>query len=229
LEQYYVSGHFAEKVDVIIQGGTFNFYPKEYQEYFIKYILKAMNDFSKAFFREGEFDILKFKEFFELPGKLTTDRTQRIHSKILALKHSNDDISHECDNYIDEDDQLFANHPALTFVQTENETSKIRCVGLTIETKPDYGKLKQGNEMLMLGCTRVEIGLQSIYNEVLKYVNRGHTVKDTIESFRIMKDLGFKITAHYMPGLPLTTTEMDVYGLRQLFENQDFRPDMLKI
>jgi elongator complex protein 3 len=83
--------------------------------------------------------------------------------------------------------------------------------------------------MLMLGCTRVEIGLQSIYNEVLKYVNRGHTVKDTIESFRIMKDLGFKITAHYMPGLPLTTTEMDVYGLRQLFENQDFRPDMLKI
>ena len=83
--------------------------------------------------------------------------------------------------------------------------------------------------MLRLGCTRVEIGVQSVYDEVLKEVHRGHTVKDTIESFRILKDLGFKITAHYMPGLPLTSREMDRKGMRELFDNPDYRPDMIKI
>ncbi len=83
--------------------------------------------------------------------------------------------------------------------------------------------------MLELGCTRVEVGVQSVYDEVLKKVNRGHTVEDTNECFRILKDLGFKITAHYMPGLPLTTKEMDEKGLKELFENPDFRPDMMKI
>ena len=114
-------------------------------------------------------------------------------------------------------------------IQKENETSFIRCVGLTIETKSDFGKLYHGNLMLELGCTRVELGIQSIYEHVLEATNRGNTVADNIESIRILKDLGFKINCHYMPGLPLTTKEMDLFGLRQLFENPDYRPDMLKI
>ncbi|MBI4010167.1 MAG: tRNA uridine(34) 5-carboxymethylaminomethyl modification radical SAM/GNAT enzyme Elp3, partial [Candidatus Aenigmarchaeota archaeon] len=80
-----------------------------------------------------------------------------------------------------------------------------------------------------LGCTRVEIGIQSIYDEVLQATNRGNTVQDNIESIRILKDLGFKINSHYMPGLPLTTKEMDLEGLKELFDNPDYRPDMLKI
>ena len=117
----------------------------------------------------------------------------------------------------------------LSQIQKENETSFIRCVGLTIETKSDFGRLYHGNLMLELGCTRVEIGIQSIYDNVLSATNRGNTVADNIESIRILKDLGFKINGHYMPGLPLTTKEMDLHGLKQLFENPDYRPDMLKI
>ena len=114
-------------------------------------------------------------------------------------------------------------------MQKQNETAKIRCIGLTIETKSDYGKLIHGNQMLKLGCTRVEIGIQSIYDEVLEKTSRGNTTHDNIDSISILKDLGFKINAHYMPGLPLTTLEMDRKGLRELFENPDYRPDMLKI
>jgi len=123
------------------------------------------------------------------------------------------------------------NNNSLTLekLQEQNENAKIRCIGLTIETKSDYGKLIQGNEMLRLGCTRVEMGIQSIYDNVLQKTHRGNTAKDNIESIRILKDLGFKINAHYMPGLPYTTKDMDRKGLKELFANEDYRPDMLKL
>src|SRR3989344_5180942 len=113
--------------------------------------------------------------------------------------------------------------------QERNETARIRCVGLTIETKPDWGKLSHGNEMLRLGCTRVEVGVQSVYDDVLHRTHRGHTFADTLECFAMLKDLGFKITAHYMPGLPLTDRERDLAGMRQLFTDAGLKPDQLKI
>ena len=68
-----------------------------------------------------------------------------------------------------------------------------------------------------------------MYDDVLKYVHRGHTVQDTITSIQVLKDLGFKITGHYMPGLPLTDKQRDIEGMKQLFTNPDYRPDMLKL
>ena len=113
--------------------------------------------------------------------------------------------------------------------QKKNEKSNIKCVGLTLETRPDYAKLKHANEMLKLGCTRVEVGVQSVFDKPLKMIKRGHTVKDTVESFKILKDLGFKINAHYMLGLPGVEPKMEINGLKELFANPDFRPDMLKL
>src|SRR3989338_4822791 len=83
--------------------------------------------------------------------------------------------------------------------------------------------------MLDQGCTRVEIGVQSVYDDVLKKVHRGHDSSDTKKSFQMLKDLCFKISAHYMPGLPLTDEQRDLAGFRELFENPDYRPDMLKL
>jgi len=100
---------------------------------------------------------------------------------------------------------------------------------LTAETRPDFGTLKEGNELLRLGATRVELGVQSVYNEALKNINRGHTVKQSKESIRTLKDLGFKLNFHYMPGLPGIGREKDLEGMKKLFTDSDFRPDMLKI
>ena len=207
LEQYILLNQIPEKGEVIIQGGTFPSFDKEYQEEVVKYIFKAMNDFSEMFFDDGKLNFIKFKRFFELPGSIDNkERSSRIREKLLKLKKS-------C---------------SLEEEQLKNETSKIRCIGLTIETKPDWGKLIHGNEMLRLGCTRIELGIESVYEDVLKKTNRGHTLKDTIESIRILKDLGFKINAHYMLGLYKYGKE-DLDGLKELFKNSDFRPDMLKI
>ena len=110
-----------------------------------------------------------------------------------------------------------------------NETTKNRNVGFTIETKPDYCKKEHVDLMLSYGVTRVEIGVQSLHERVYKIVNRGHDYNDVIESFQISKDSGYKIVAHMMPGLPTITPKEDIDDFKKLFNDSNFKPDMLKI
>ncbi len=210
LEQYAVMGHCMDKAEIIVMGGTFPSMPAEYQEEFIHNTFKALNDFGELFLASGNLDITKFRDFFELPCDIRSlERQKRIQAKLLAMKSLSPSTLEE--------------------EKARNETARVRCVGLTIETRPDCARLEHANSMLAQGCTRVELGIQSVYDDVLKKVNRGHTVKDTAESLQTLKDLGFKINAHYMPGLPLTDRQRDLEGLKQLFDSPDFRPDMLKI
>jgi elongator complex protein 3 len=110
-----------------------------------------------------------------------------------------------------------------------NEKSNHKCVGLTIETKPDYCKLRHIEIMLSLGVTRVEIGVQSLRNEVFRLTNRGHNIDDVTESFKIARNAGLKIVAHMMPGLPGSSPKKDLEDLQQLLYDHQYRPDMLKI
>jgi len=118
---------------------------------------------------------------------------------------------------------------SLQEAQKLNEKSQIRCVGFTVETKPDYCKSSHIDLMLELGITRVEIGIQSLQGDVYQNINRGHTIEDVYDSFQISKDSGYKIVAHMMPGLPGSTPEKDLGDFRKLFEDPRLRPDMLKI
>jgi elongator complex protein 3 len=110
-----------------------------------------------------------------------------------------------------------------------NEIDKNRCVGFTVETKPDYCKEPHIDLMLELGVTRVEIGVQSLSNDIYKLTNRGYTIDDVIHAFKAARDAGFKIVAHMMPGLPGSSSEKDIQDFRRLFEEDAFKPDMLKI
>ena len=109
------------------------------------------------------------------------------------------------------------------------ECSTTRAVALTIETRPDYCFASHIDSMLTYGTTRVEIGLQSAWQDVLKFVGRGHTAADVARSFRDCRRSGLKVTAHMMPDLPLTDFERDIDGFRELFENPYWRPDGLKL
>ncbi|MCL4538340.1 MAG: tRNA uridine(34) 5-carboxymethylaminomethyl modification radical SAM/GNAT enzyme Elp3, partial [Bacteroidetes bacterium] len=111
----------------------------------------------------------------------------------------------------------------------QNEKAIHRCVGLTIETKPDWCKPSHIDTMLSYGATRVEIGVQSLRDDVLRAVNRGHSISDTKESFRVAKDSAFKLVAHMMPGLPGSDPDKDLEDLTGLFDDEAYRPDMLKI
>lgn len=110
-----------------------------------------------------------------------------------------------------------------------SERSNTKCVGITIETRPDYCLKRHLSDMLGYGCTRLEIGVQSVYEDVARDTNRGHTVRAVCESFHLAKDAGFKVVAHMMPDLPNVGMERDVEQFIEFFENPAFRPDGLKL
>jgi elongator complex protein 3 len=110
-----------------------------------------------------------------------------------------------------------------------NETAACRCVGLCIETRPDFCGEDEVKRMLEFGTTRVEIGVQTLDDEIYRLVNRGHLVEDVVRATALIKKYGFKVHYHWMPGLPGSTPEHDLAMSRQLFDDPCFRPDGLKI
>ena len=117
----------------------------------------------------------------------------------------------------------------LEMAQSYNETAQSRCIGLTVETRPDWFRLQHADNVLELGATRVELGVQTVYDDILYNIHRGHTVTDTVYATRIAKDSGLKVCFHIMPGLPGSDEKKDIKTFRLIFENEGFKPDMIKI
>ncbi len=161
-------GHPTDKIELRIVGGTWSYYPKKYQNWFVKKSFDACNG----------------------RGKAST-----------TLKEA----------------------------QKMNEKAKYRIVGLSIETRPDFINSPEIKHLRNLGVTMVELGIQSLYDDVLKLNLRGHKVKETILATRLLKDAGFKILYQMMPNLPGSNLERDEKMFRELFSNPDFQPDLLKI
>lgn len=123
------------------------------------------------------------------------------------------------------------NSIGLDFENTKqtNETVTVRNVGMTFETRPDLITDENIDAMLRLGATRVEIGIQTLSNEILEFVQRGHTVEISAAATQKLRDAGLKICYHMMPGLPKSTPQLDLDEFDTLFKDPQFKPDMLKI
>ena len=161
-----MTGHATDKIELIVLGGTWSVYPKNYQTWFIKRCFDAANN--------------------KLSKNLKT-------------------------------------------AQKTNERAKHRIIGLTLETRPDHVTVKELKRMRWLGCTRVELGIQSIYDDVLKYNKRGHDVDAIIDATKLLKNAGLKVTYHMMLNLPESTLKKDEKMFEELFSNSNFQPDQLKI
>ena len=107
-----------------------------------------------------------------------------------------------------------------------NEKSKQRCVALCVETRPDVMDIEKMKDW---GVTRVELGVQIIDDKIYKKVKRGHTVKDVVDATKILKDAGFKVGYHIMPGLPKSNKKKDLTLFKKLFTDERFKPDQLKL
>lgn len=118
---------------------------------------------------------------------------------------------------------------AVQKVLTKNESAKHRCVGLTLETRPDYINLAEVKRMRQLGCTKVELGIQAIDDQILKLNSRGHTIKQAIIATKLLKNAGFKSVYHMMPNLFGSSPAKDFKMFKQLFADSNWQPDMLKI
>jgi elongator complex protein 3 len=118
---------------------------------------------------------------------------------------------------------------AIPVVETANETSPIRCVAITFETRPDWCKREHIDRMLDLGVTKVELGVQHTDDAILQYNRRGCTVADTVEANTLLRDAGLKVGFHMMPNLPSSTIDRDRQMFDTIFDDPRFRPDFLKI
>jgi elongator complex protein 3 len=175
-------GHPTDKIELRIVGGTWSYYPKRYQAWFIKRCFDAANN----------------------------------RDKLLRVKKP----------WQNNMSQLFRE---LNKEQRKNEKAKRRIVGLSIETRPDFINAEEIKWLRELGVTMVELGIQSIYDDVLKLNLRGHGVKETILATKLLKDAGFKVLYQMMPNLPGSNLKKDEKMFEELFQNPDFQPDLLKI
>ena len=121
-------------------------------------------------------------------------------------------------------------------LQTEiefNETAECRVIGLTLETRPDSLIGKDGDDEIKrlrsYGCTRLQLGVQSTYNHILKKINRGHTIEDSIAGIKKWKNAGGKLIAHFMPDLPDSSPKLDMVMWEYLIYTQDLQPDEIKV
>ncbi|HNX10595.1 MAG TPA: tRNA uridine(34) 5-carboxymethylaminomethyl modification radical SAM/GNAT enzyme Elp3 [bacterium] len=112
--------------------------------------------------------------------------------------------------------------------QKKNETAEYKIIGLTLETRPDYINETEVKTMRELGCTRVEIGVQAIDDEILKKNRRGHGNKETAQATKLLRDYGFKVTYHLMPALPGSSPRKDLAWFKKLFNDSDYQPDQIK-
>jgi elongator complex protein 3 len=165
MKAFEVMNHPTEKIEIIIMGGTFLEYPKNFQYDFVKNIYDALNE----------------------KKSLTLEKAQKL-----------------------------------------NEKSKHRCIALCVETRPDVC-IKFIKRMREFGVTRVELGVQIIDDKIYKLIQRGHLVKDVVDATRELKNAGFKVGYHIMPGLPGSNPKKDLELFKKLFSDWRFKPDQLKI
>lgn len=187
LNQLREIGHPVDKTELIVMGGTFPARSHDYQEFFVKRALEAMNDFDP----EAEPNPAEGKSFAQDPSE-------------YEFKYLEDIIE-------------------------ENETASVRNIATTFETKPDWCDIEQIDRMLSLGGTKVEVGVQTTFERVNREMRRGHGIQESIDANRRLRDAGFKVGFHMMPGQPGTSLEMVREDFRRIFEQSDWRPDYLKI
>jgi elongator complex protein 3 len=113
--------------------------------------------------------------------------------------------------------------------QEANEAAEHKNVGLVIETRPDHISVAEVVRLRMLGVTKVQLGAQSLDDRILELNARGHTVAEMRDAVRLLRAAGFKIVLHWMPNLLGSTPELDRLDFVKLWDDQDLRPDEIKI
>ncbi len=201
-----LNGHPTNKIELIVMGGTFSYFPKKYQTWFIKECFRACNEFQTK--KQLDIKVLKKRFTNSINNFRTTSKDKTNNKANLPLSII---------------------HHQLLKEQKRNEKSKTKIIGLTLETRPDWINQKEITNFRQLGCTRVELGVQSIYDNILKKNRRGHYTQSTINATRLLKEAGFKINYHMMPGLYGSSIQQDFQMFKKLFKDPDYQPDMIKI
>jgi elongator complex protein 3 len=223
LAAFDATGHPTDKIELIVLGGTWSFYPHAYQIHFISRCLEAMNDFGAG--RDRREDCKRTTPDFEKIGEDVRGdsfTTNPYNQRVTRFLQDNLDGQLVVKEEESDWDRLFE-------AQRMNESAGARCVGLVLETRPDHINEEEVLRLRRLGATKVQLGVQSLDDRILSLNQRGHDVDATRRAFEVLRRAGFKLHAHWMANLLGATPESDREDFRRLFEDASFRPDELKL
>ncbi len=244
LQALYEIGHNIDKVELIVLGGTWSYYPEPYQIWFIKECFRALNDFGQRDDRvqieqryeqmnqqlrdQGKFAASNSPEtnkqaVQDQQSQISKTGVQKTYNQVISEMYVAPERLGGFDQY------QSATWQELEAEHFQNETTHSRCVGLVIETRPDNISEAEVKRIRRLGCTKTQIGIQSVNDEVLEKNHRGHDVAATRRAFRLLRQAGFKIHGHWMANLYGSSVQADQQDYTTLFSDPDFRPDELKI
>ena len=205
--QYVQQGHIIDKIEVIIQGGTWDSYEEDYRVEFVRDIYYAFNVF------------MNYLQTLIGPATPATPATP-------APTLTSPFIFNGC---------ILRDKLSLEEEIKINETGMCRVIGLTPETRPDQINYKTIQFLRRIGATRLQIGVQHLNDDILRYVERGCYRKHTENAIKMLKDNGFKVDAHLMldlpapPGYEGRMAEVDAEMLTEFNTNPAFKVDQLKI
>ncbi len=223
LAAYHAIGHPTDKIELIVLGGTWSFYPKGYQIWFVKRCFEALTDFGAGRDRRPEVDAQNIPSYEKLPaGPEGGGGPERYNREVSSF------LRRELDGRLVAEHEQ-AHWPELERAQRENESARCRSVGLVLETRPDHVSEAEVVWMRRLGCTKVQIGIQSLSDDVLAANQRGHDVATTRRAVGLLRRAGFKIHAHWMPNLHGSSPAADIEDFGRVFDDPQLRPDELKI
>lgn len=208
-------GHVTDKVELIVLGGTWSDYPESYQRWFTGELFRALNLSDEERVREAT----ERRTWYERRG-LPRDRDalaaaaaplqQRIDAGELTYNeawreaYSEEEVPQSCSW-----DDLFALHRA-------NETAPKRVVGLVVETRPDLVTAEACRTLRALGCTKVQIGIQSLNDETLAANGRAITSARIADAMALLRQFGFKSHVHFMVNLLGADPVSDIADYRRL-------------
>lgn len=223
LAAYRAIGHPTDKVEIIVLGGTWSFYPEPYQVWFATRCFEALNDFGAG--RDRRDEVGPTAPLFDaLPRRVDgRDHDENPYNRMVQgflRERLHGELLHADER---------ADWERLESAQAENVNAGCRSVGFVIETRPDHVTEDEVVRVRRLGATKVQIGIQSLDDAVLTANRRGHDVAATRRAVGLLRRGGFKIHAHWMPNLLGATPESDAQDFERLFEDPSICPDELKI
>lgn len=234
-------GHVTDKVELIVLGGTWSDYPEAYQIWYMHELFRALNDMGceTAVERESE---TRRKQYRDAGIACERDDLANWAAEAQARVTTGDASYNEtvrdlyaCGAHADGNGwAAVAQWQTATFSQLEalqrkNEAAEHRCVGLVVETRPDAVTPKRLATLRRLGCTKLQMGIQSLDERILAANHRGIGVDRMQQAFELARIFGFKTHAHFMTNLLGATPESDAADYRRMVEHPAFKPDEIKL
>lgn len=234
-------GHVTDKVELIVLGGTWSDYPEAYQIWYMHELFRALNDMGceTAVERESE---TRRKQYRDAGIACERDDLANWAAEAQARVTAGDASYNEtvrnlyaCGTLADGNGWAAAaqwqtaTFSQLEALQHENESAKHRCVGLVVETRPDAVTPKRLAMLRRLGCTKLQMGIQSLDERILAANHRGIGIDRMQQAFELARIFGFKTHAHFMTNLLGATPESDAADYRRMVEHPAFKPDEIKL